>query len=192
MRKLFPLALVALAALLQTSTVEAQSRSWSVQRIRSTFRSEAQLETINGISNRGSGSLTFDPANLGSVSGRIEVPVASIATGIEERDEHLHGARWLDAAGHPNAVFEIVEVTGATALQNGETSFSARGRFTIHGQTHDVNVQARVRWDGGDEVQARARFTIRLDQYGVSIPAVARLKVNNEISVSVRIRLGAG
>lgn len=182
--------LIALAALAYAPQVDAQSRTWNVERIRSTFTSEAQLETINGISNRGSGSLSFDPANLSSVSGRIEVPVSSIDTGLDDRDAHLHGPDWLDAAHHPNAVFEIVAVTGAEALTNGETRFTARGRFTIHGQTHDVNVRARVRWDGAAEIQAIAQFSIELDDYGVSIPAIARAKVNNQIAVSVRLRLG--
>lgn len=178
---------------LATSSADAQARSFSIQRARTTFTSRAQLETINGVSTRASGSFSVDPSNLSSASGTITVPVASIRTGIDERDEHLRGSDWLDAGSHPNASFEITGVRGASSLTaDQDTNLQVTGRFTIHGQTHDVTARVRAKWDGSNGFRLRARFTIELDDYGVSIPSVVRAKVSNEISIQIDIRASAG
>ncbi|MEM6960003.1 MAG: YceI family protein [Myxococcota bacterium] len=173
-------------------SASAQSRTFNVQRARATFTSEAQLETINGICNSGSGSVSVDPGNLSSASGTITVPVACLETGIDERDQHLRSAQWLDAGAHPNATFEITGVSGASSLSSGqEARVRVSGRFTIHGQTRDVTANARVRWDGSGQIQLRANFSIQLSDYGVSIPSVVQAKVSNTIRISVRIRAEA-
>ena len=184
----FAIALAGLSA----SSASAQSRSYNIDRARTTFTSAAQLETINGVSTRASGSFNVNPANLSSVSGTITVPVASLRTGIDERDEHLRGADWLNAAAHANATFEITGVRGAGSMTaNQDTDLQVTGRFTIHGQTHDVTARVRAKWDGADGFRLRARFTIELDDYGVSIPSVVRAKVANEIAIQIDIRASA-
>ncbi len=172
--------------------VSAQSRTFRVERARTTFTSRAQLETINGISNRATGSFQVDPTNLSSASGTITVPVASLRTGIDERDEHLRAENWLDAAHHPNATFEILRVSGASALQpDQDATLQVTGRFTIHGQTREVTARVRAKWDGGNGFRLRARFSVELEDYGISIPSVVRAKVANEISIQIDIRASA-
>ncbi|MCB9618913.1 MAG: YceI family protein [Sandaracinus sp.] len=180
--------LVGLLAL--SGVASAQARELPVTRARVTFRSQAQLETINGVSNEATGSVRVDPANLAATRGRVVVRVASLRTGIDLRDEHLHSAEWLDAAGHPEMVFEITGVTGASSLPaNEDVTVQIRGRLTLHGQTRDVTAEARVRWDG-TSLRGRARFEIRLSDYGVSINEAVRLKVSNTIGISVDLRAG--
>ncbi|MCA9611867.1 MAG: YceI family protein [Myxococcales bacterium] len=180
--------LVGLLAL--SGVASAQARELPVTRARVTFRSQAQLETINGVSNEATGSVRVDPANLAATRGRVVVRVASLRTGIDLRDEHLHSAEWLDAAGHPEMVFEITGVTGASSLPaNEDVTVQIRGRLTLHGQTRDVTAEARVRWDG-TSLRGRARFEIRLSDYGVSINEAVRLKVSNTIGITVDLRAG--
>ena len=175
-----------------STAVEAQARQFNVSRARVRFTSEAPLETINGVSNTGSGALSLDPANLSSASGTITVPVASLRTGIELRDEHLVGPDWLDAGSHPNATFEITGVSGASRLTaNQDATLRVTGRFTIHGQTHNVTADVRAKWDGSNGIRASARFTIQLSQYGVSINPAVRLKVSNDIQIVMDIRATA-
>lgn len=184
------------ALLLVSATALAQARTFTVggsgNRIR--FTSDAPLETMVGSSSSVSGSFSVDPANLASASGTIEVPIASLRTGIDLRDEHLRSDAWLDAGHHPNARFELTGVSGATSLTPGqEQRVTLRGRFTLHGRTHDVSATARVTWvadasgAGGNTVNVRARFAVRLTDYGVSVPEVVRLKVANDIAVDIRI-----
>lgn len=197
------LSLAALAAVLfslaVTSGAQAQTRTFRVgSGSRIQFVSDAPLERITGVSTSVSGEFTADPSSLGSARGRIQVPVSSIGTGLELRDEHLHGSDWLDAARYPTATFEITRVEGATALVPNEvTRVTLVGNFTIHGHSHEVRASTQVRLipgggDGGrDLIRAQARFTIQLSDYSVSISAPVRLKVSNTITVNVSIRATA-
>ena len=181
--------LMALAAVALFGVEAEAQRTFEVQRIRATFRSEAPLETINGLTNEGSGSIRVDPSNLSSASGTITIPVRTLRTGIELRDEHLVGPEWLDAGNHPNATFVITGVSGASSLQaNQDVNLRVTGRFTIHGVTKNVTARLRVRWDGGSTLRARAQFQIELDDYNVSINPAVQAKVSNEITIQVDIR----
>jgi len=171
----------------------AQARTFTVgSGSRISFTSAAPLETINGTSSRVSGTLSVNPSNLSSVSGRIEVPVSSLDTGVDLRDEHLHGSGWLDAARFPTAVFEITGVEGATALQpDVEARVTVVGRFTLHGQTRPVRAETRVKLvttEGPQHLRVRSRFTVNLPSYGVTVPALVRAKVSDNITVNVTLR----
>ncbi len=171
---------------------EAQSRDFGVDRARATFRSEAPLETINGVVNSGSGSISLDPSNLSTTSGTISIPVGELRTGVDLRDEHLRGADWLDAGNHPNATFEIRSVSGASSLTaNEDVELRVTGRFTLHGVTRDVTARVRAKWDGSSGLRARARFTIQLSNFNVSINSAVRLKVSNEIQIVFDVRASA-
>lgn len=185
---------VALGAsqLMAASTADAQARSFNVARARVTFTSDAPLETIRGVSSRATGSLSVDPSSLSGASGTITVPVSTLRTGIDLRDEHLHSEQWLDAGSHPNATFEVTGISGASSLTPDEdTDIRITGRFTIHGVTHDVTARVRAKWDGADTLRARASFSISLSDYNISIPTIVQAKVSNTIAVQLQLRLSA-
>lgn len=158
---------------------------------RVSFASDAPLEKINGSSGKVSGSVSVDPDNLAKVSGRLEVPVASLNTGLALRDEHLHSDKWLDAKGHPKIVVEITGVDGATKLEpNKATNLKLRGRITLKGITRPLVATAvvkRVPQAGGDVLQAKSQFTVKLSAHNVSIPAIVKMKVAEEIKVNATI-----
>lgn len=197
-------AALALPALVLGGHASAQVKHFRIHNdggSRATFVSDATLETINGVTSAVTGDFRFDPNDLAHARGTVTVPVNSIRTGVDLRDEHLRGENWLDAGHHPNATFEITSVTGASSLQpNQEARVQLHGRFTIHGVTRDVVARARIKWIPitdemrgtpgitGDVLRGRARFTIHLSDFGVDVPAVVRLKVSNDITVTVNLR----
>jgi polyisoprenoid-binding protein YceI len=162
------------------------------------FESDAPLETITGLTSSVRGTVQVDPADLTHASGRIEVPVASLRTGVDLRDEHLRSDGWLDAEHHPNATFEITGVSGARSLApNTTTRVQIHGRFTLHGVTHDLTAPAQIQYRPAANAEpgillVRARFSVRLPEYGVSVPTIVRLKVSDEITVRVSLRLHEG
>jgi polyisoprenoid-binding protein YceI len=181
----------------------AQARSFQIRNdggSRIQFVSDAPLETITGASSHVTGTIQVDPANLSTARGTIQVPITSLRTGVDLRDEHLRGDGWLDAARHPNATFEITRVEGATRLEpNRDTQLRVHGRFSIHGVTREIVANATVRFVplndelraariDGDVIRGQASFRIQLTDYDVSVPLPVRLKVANEIRVNVTIR----
>ena len=198
-------AVAALAIAFGGARAEAQSRTFTATSgSRVQFVSDAPLERTTGTSTTVNGSVTIDPTNLAHVSGRITVPVTSLHTGSDLRDEHLHSSTWLDAPAHPDAVLEITSAEGATSLAPGQVAhLTLHGHFSIHGVTHDVAIPAQVRYlpasdelrgQGitGDLIRAQAAFTVMLPDYSVSVGPLVRLKISDTITVNVTIRLTSG
>ena len=165
------------------------------------FSSDAPLETMTGVSSVVSGSATVDLDNLSKTKGTVEVPVKSLRTGVDLRDEHLRGKNWLNAKEHPNVHFEIVEVKGAKKLvANKATKLKVRGKFTVHGITQFVTTTGTARWIPltdemkktpgitGDVLRIKLSFRVNLTDHQVSVPSIVRLKVANDIDVSVDLR----
>ena len=100
------------------------------------FVSSAPLEEIHGTASEISGALKLDPANLEGLTGKIEVQVASMETGIEKRDAHLHSADWLDEKQFPVIGFEIAGLKDVS-VEGGEDRAVikgvAMGTFSLHG-----------------------------------------------------------
>jgi len=156
---------------------------------RVTFVSDAPLETMTGESSRVTGSVTVDPADISKIKGSFKVPVVSLRTDNELRDEHLQGDGWLDAKKNPNIHFEITEVIlgkkDSRELKQGKnTKVQVKGKFTAHGITNPVIANGTVKWSGSS-LHIKAGFTITLEDHSISVPSIVRLKVANEIAVAV-------
>jgi polyisoprenoid-binding protein YceI len=174
---------------------EAQSQTFSIPESgasKAIFISDAPLETMKGETSSVSGQISFDPANIAGVKGSFKVPVTTIRTGSDLRDEHLAGDGWLDAKKHPYATFEISKlVKGPDELNAGKNAkVKVQGKFTVHGVTKDVVADGTVRWEPSDKeaLRIQASFKIALEDHEVSVPTIVRLKVANEIAVKVDLR----
>ena len=111
-----------------------------------TFTSDATLETITGTSMEVSGVITTDAAAPSNTTATITVPVASLSTGVDMRDEHLHSDQWLNAAANPDITFAITGVTladaGATLTHGASIEATVNGTFSLHGASQALSVPA--------------------------------------------------
>lgn len=155
-----------------------------------TVESATEFETFTGKTTKVSGSFTFDPtAKTGK--GKIVVDLASIATGIPTRDEHMRSPMWLDTNKHANAVFQTTSVKNT-----GGDSYRVTGQFTLHGVTRTVTTTAKLKYRAeseetkkvgfsGDVTHLFTKFDVKLADYGVSIPDVAKGKVNPTVTITI-------
>jgi polyisoprenoid-binding protein YceI len=204
------LALVALATIVLTSAALAAGEKFEINdptgRNTVTFTSEAPLEDIVGTTNQITGRLEFDPANPdGGAKGMLEVPVASLDTGIPLRDEHLRSAAWLNAEGHPNITIEIKSLDTIDLVKSGDgfRTFDvvAVGEFSLNGKTKQMKIPGRVTYlEESDQTQAlmpgdllavRTTFDVRLADFGVTGPEgrdIIGSKVGETVTVDVSFR----
>jgi polyisoprenoid-binding protein YceI len=157
-----------------------------------TFVSDAPLETMTGKSSKVTGSLTVDPADITNTKGSFKVPVVSLRTDNDLRDEHLQGDGWLDAKKNPNIHFEITEVVlgkkSSRELKKGkDTKVQVKGKFTAHGITRPATANGTMNWSDSS-LHIKAEFTAVLEDHDISVPSIVRLKVANDIAVSVDLR----
>lgn len=186
-----------LAICLATPAIsQADAAKFRVHDGKATFVSDAPLETMTGTTAKVTGGGTFDPADLSTTKGTFKVPVVSMRTGNDLRDEHLQSDSWLDAKKNPHIVFEIVEVSGAQSLKaKKDTKVKVKGKFTAHGITKIVEANGTVKWtpvDGGkDDLRIKAKFSANLEDHDISVPSIVRLKVANEMTVAVDLQAKA-
>jgi polyisoprenoid-binding protein YceI len=202
MNRISTTALTALALLAATPAFAAE---YTVQPGLSSvsFTSDATLETITGTSSTPGGAIMTDTAAPGSTTGSITVPVASLRTGVDMRDEHLHSEGWLNATEFPEITFNIssVSVPDGTTLEHGTTvAAQVTGDFTLHGVTQPITVPAEVSYFAidnpeiaatygisSDVLRVETTFDVALADYGVAIPGPMQLKVAPTINVTVRV-----
>ena len=89
-----------------------------------------QYSHLSGRLNEVNGTLEFDPAKPGESSISLELPLASLSTGVPGLDEHLRSADFFDAEKFPTASFKSTKVTVKDA-----THFDLTGDLTIKGVT---------------------------------------------------------
>jgi len=161
------------------------------------FESEADVETIVGTTNQATGEISVDFAKkTGSVS--LTVPVASMKTGIDMRDQHLRDKNWLDAATFPDITFKSKKIE---FIKDKPNEADVAGEFSLHGSAREIKV--RVHWkELAEEASKKAnfpegkwiRFTttfeVKLSDYGVKVPEMAAAKVSDDWTVKMTLFAG--
>src|ERR1043166_971438 len=87
-----------------------------------TFKLDAPLEAINGSTAGISGSVKFDPADPGSISGKIVIDSKSLHVGNPEMNKHLLGPMWMDVAKYPEITFQTVSVKNVKSKDDATTA----------------------------------------------------------------------
>ncbi|MGE0435286.1 MAG: YceI family protein [Planctomycetota bacterium] len=202
-RQLLPLFVPALLIALLVAaapTAAADDTTWyfgaSPSHTNITFTSRTDLETIVGSTNAISGSATADLGG-GKLSGiDIRVPVASLRTGIDTRDEHLRSANWLDAEKFADITFKAT-----SGKKTSGNNWEITGEFGMHGKTKSMTITAtvraipaalaaRVNLGEGNWIRVQTSFPITLADYDVKVPGGLAPKVQGTWNVEITITGG--
>lgn len=170
------------------------------------FESNAPLENIKGQSNKVIGYAVVSGDKPGTlVVGEWHLPVASMKTGIELRDEHLAGGDWLNAKKHPDIVVQVREMRGVNETKRSSAFTTYTGTLvadlSMHGVTRTIEIpgvtvttmpssEGTRRVAKGDLLAVRANFTVTLADYDVSHPVIGE-KVAKEVEIDVSLFLSS-
>src|SRR5271166_7209030 len=130
---------------------------------------------VRGLFKNISGSLDFDEKDPAKVSFSTEIEAATLWTGVQERDDHLRSADFLDVAHHP-----LISFRSSAVDVLGEFEYVVHGDLTLRGTTRDVPLQVTYlgQWDtpwwedGVDKgPKRRAGFTAKttIDRYDFGV-----------------------
>jgi len=165
-------------------------------RNQATFFSTTPLEDITGISNVVKGKVTFDVSDVKTLKGSVSIPVSSLKTGIELRDEHLVSDNWMDAANFPNVTFDIKSVNDFEVEADNKINAKVTGDFTAHGVTKKVVAEVTMTYlieseqtkqrAPGDLLGVQAKFNINLSEYDIENMIIGQ-KVAEEIEINVNM-----
>lgn len=180
--------LIALLALAPTLALAAPGKADLSGEIK--FVSEAPVEKIVGTA-EATGTLTVDLADLATGATELKVPVATMKTGNDQRDEHLQSDTWLDAKQFPEITFQstaIKIVKPATGDDVKEAEVEVTGKFTLHGVTTDLVAPATLKWKD-NKVKVTTKFQVKLADYNIKgREGVVGSKVGTTIDVEVSLK----
>jgi len=153
------------------------------------FESKAPLETVTGTTDQVSGTITLDPANLGSgVSAAVVVDPASIETGNSTRDGHMRDNH-LHTDQYPEIRFTIDSFTADGALAAGQTrKFEVPGVFTLHGVTRQIQVPVEVTYQeegGRRRMRVAGNFQVKLSEYNIPRPQFLIMRLDDVQNITV-------
>lgn len=192
-RALFAIFVSAAVAAVTSATAAETTYRFGVseQNTNITFESETDFETILGSTREVQGTAVVD-LEQGLASTTLEVPVASLRTGIDLRDEHLRSKMWLDAKKYPAISFES---SGARKIDGNR--WEVTGTFSMHGVSRELTTVVDVRTipadvaksaglGKGDWIRITAPFEVKLSDFGVEIPKKPAQRVNDTWKVRVQ------
>jgi polyisoprenoid-binding protein YceI len=135
-----------------------------------------QFDTVEG-------QLILDEANPANSSVRATVQIASVSSGNATRDEHLRGARWLNAEQFTTMSFESTSVRLIS-----DTRAEVTGNLTLLGQTHPLVLDVTLNRiaDSPNNNRRTAGFsatgTLDRTQWGL---ATAAGMIGNNVTISI-------
>jgi polyisoprenoid-binding protein YceI len=144
------------------------------------------VSTVRGQFRKYRGKLEIDPADFTRSSFEGEVEVASIDTGVGQRDDHLRNSDFFDAPSHPTINFKSVRIEA-----KGDNEFVVHGDITMRGVTKpislDVEFHGTSKNPWGKTVSGlSARGTINRKDLGVSYNAVLEA---GGVAVSEKVKI---
>ena len=128
------------------------------------------ITTVRGGFRNITGTINFDPANPAASSVEAVIDTTTLtSTGIQQRDDHLSSADFLDIANNPAITFKSTKVEPSGDGTTGKVT----GDLTIRGVTRPVTLnveflgQAKDPW-GGTRIGFHATTKINREDWGLT------------------------
>ena len=158
-----------LAVLLSSAGLSAHADTFKIDPVHSSivFSIKYLVSDFYGRFNDVSGQVVFDKADPAKSSVELTIPVESIDTHYEKRDQHLKSPDFFNAKQFPTIVFKSKSVEGS-----GD-NYKVTGDLNLHGVTKPLTLEIKRGPDGkGMEGEIRGggetRFTIKRSDFGMN------------------------
>ncbi|HRD46202.1 MAG TPA: YceI family protein [Caulobacter sp.] len=182
MKRLFLAAALALAA--TPALAEPVAYAIDPSHTQTTFQVDRfGFTTIFGAFTVSEGVIWIDEANPANSRVEASVRTASLMAGDPTREDHLKGARWLNAEANPVISFKSTKVT-----PTGKDTADVAGDFTLNGVTKPVVFKVKLNKIGAAPGSGKpsAGFTItgEVDRTDFGI-TVASGMIGNKVGIRI-------
>ncbi len=133
---------ITLAAFLFTATaafttIDRDATSWEIDKAHSTIKFTIThfFTPVTGTFDDMDATINFDPDNLAESNIDVTVPIESINTRNERRDNHLRSEDFFNKAQWPN-----MRYVSHSIEQTAQNQFVARGELTIRDVTREFDL----------------------------------------------------
>ena len=149
------------------------------------------ISTVRGTFPTFSGTISEDDGQVSAVT--VDIDMASLTTGMGQRDEHLRSGDFFDTATHSKASFSL------TNFNRSGDDVVATGSLTIRGVTHPVTLKgelagpAKDPW-GNQKVSATFETKISRKEWGLVWNAALEtggVLVSDDVKLTIDIQAAA-
>jgi polyisoprenoid-binding protein YceI len=177
-------------------TADSVITRWTIDPIHTTVAFGVRhllITNVQGVFERVSGSVRFDPAAPETSKVRVEVPVESVNTRAPQRDAHLRSADFFDAEQHPLMVFQSTQVKST-----GRDSLELIGDLTLRGVTRQIVLSvSRLSsishdFSGEPRLGASATASLKRSDFGMTFNKLletGNLAIGDEVSLRLDVSL---
>jgi polyisoprenoid-binding protein YceI len=146
------------------------------------------VTTVRGKFNEFAGHVELEDGRPETARAEFSIQVASIDTGVGQRDDHLRSGDFFDAANHPELKYRSTAVRPL-----GGDRYAADGELTIRGTTRPITLEIelgeRIRdpW-GNERVGLSARGKINRKDWGLNwnqVLEAGRLLVSEDVRLEI-------
>jgi polyisoprenoid-binding protein YceI len=151
-----------------------------------TFELDTTWHTVHGEAKQISGRAWLTtPADYKSVRLELTIPVSSLDTGSESRDEEMRDS--MDAEAFPNISFvsePLREVCAPAALAEGSSCpFAGSGTVTIRDVSRQVPLSGTISREPSGGFKVSGDTTLKWDEFGIKDPSILIAKVHSETKI---------
>jgi polyisoprenoid-binding protein YceI len=129
--------LFAVAALVVVSSPVTAADAYKIDPAHSSVEFSVKhmvISNVKGSFDEFEAAIAYDPNNIENSSVEVTIPVKSINTKNEKRDDHLRSADFFDAENHPNITFK------SSKIQKKGDGYVAVGTLTMHGVAKEIEL----------------------------------------------------
>lgn len=104
-------------------------------------------------------------------------------------EEHFN-ENYVESTKFPKAEFKgkLKDIGNVNLTKDGVYTVKVKGELTMHGQTREVETDAKIQVQGG-KISANADFSVTLADFNVSIPGLVADKVSKVAKIKVNCSL---
>lgn len=183
---------------LQQTNIEADSAatSWTLDKAHTSieFTIKHFFTPVTGSFNNYETDIRFDPNNLEESSIDVTIPISSIDTKNEKRDNHLNSEDFFNSEKWPNLRFVSNEIR-----KTGDNKFVAVGNLTIRDVTKEIElpfellgVMEHPMMEGTKVAGITASTSINRTDFGVGVGDwAATMVVGDEVNIDLNLELNS-
>jgi polyisoprenoid-binding protein YceI len=148
------------------------------------FKMQAHGQELIGSFTGARGSIKFDGNDLTNSSFNCAIEVATIKTGMEQRDDHLQGKGWFNATEFPNITFI------SSKIEKSDEGYIATGRLSMKGASADQTIPFTFDSPAGsDGATFKGSFTMKRSAFGIG---KTDGDISDEVTIMLEIPVSAG
>jgi polyisoprenoid-binding protein YceI len=145
---------------------------------------------VVGRFNQVSGSITFNPSDLGATEGELVIVTDSYTANNTEGENAVKGPPFLDVKTYPEMKFQV------TKLTKSGTGYVVEGSLTLHGTTKSISFPVTINGPfvdpptGKQSIGISGALTINRQDYGVKMARKlpdGRDLVGNDVAIEINL-----